>query len=96
MNNDIKKGTIIRTIALALALINQILTAFGHSAIPVSDAQVQEIVSLTFTIVMSAVTWWKNQSFSKEAITADRVMQALKSGAIDPKLVLELVDNIKS
>ena len=35
-SKKIELGTIIRTVVLALALINQVLTMSGHSPIPVS------------------------------------------------------------
>jgi len=73
----IKKDTIIRTVVLALALVNQILTATGHSIIPISDAQVTEAISLAFTIGASTWAWWKNNSFTKNAIKADKVLKDL-------------------
>ena len=56
----IKAETIIRTITLALALVNQILTSTGHSVIPVSDDQIAECISLAFTVGASLWAWWKN------------------------------------
>ena len=76
---SVKKDTIIRTIVLVLALVNQILTSTGHSVIPISDEQVTEIISLVFTIGASLWTWWKNNSFTKNAIEADNVLNELKS-----------------
>lgn len=75
----IKKETIIRTVVLALALINQILTVFDISVIPIDDAQITEFISLGFTICASVWAWWKNNSFSKEAIEADNVLSELRS-----------------
>lgn len=75
-----KKDTIIRTIVLALALINQILTSTGHSVIPVTDAEVSELVSLLFTIGAALWSWWKNNSFTKEAQEADDYLKKLKGG----------------
>jgi SPP1 family holin len=75
----IKKETIIRTVVLALALINQVLTAFGVSVIPIEDAQITEFISLAFTIGASTWAWWKNNSFTKEALQADEVLKELKS-----------------
>lgn len=75
---SIKKETIIRTVILALALINQILTAFGISVIPIGDDQITELLSLVFTIGASVWAWWKNNSFTKNAIEADKVLDQLK------------------
>ena len=75
---SVKKDTIIRTIVLVLALVNQILTSTGHSVIPISDDQVAELVSLVITIGASLWAWWKNNSFTKNAIEADKVLDRLK------------------
>ena len=76
---SVKKETIIRTVVLALALINQILTTFGVSVIPISDDQITEFLSLAFTIGASVWAWWKNNSFTKNAIQADKVLDDLKN-----------------
>ena len=76
----VSPGTIARTICLALALINQILTATGHSIIPIDDDTVQLLVSTIFTVIMAIVSWWKNNSFTQEAIEADEFMMQLKAG----------------
>ena len=76
----VKAETIVRTIVLALALINQILTATGHSVIPVNNEQVAELVSLIITIGASLWAWWKNNSFTQAALKADEVMRELKNG----------------
>lgn len=75
----ISAGTIARTIILCLALINQVLTATGHSMINIADEDVNLLVSTIFTIVTAIVAWWKNNSFTREAIEADEVMKNLKA-----------------
>ena len=77
---NISSGTIARTIILALALINQLLTVMGMSPIPIEDESITEVISLAVTIAASLAAWWKNQSFSPEAIEADKYMRKLKSG----------------
>ena len=74
-----KIDTIVRTIVLVLALVNQILTTTGHSVIPVTDDQIAEVVSLVITIGASLWTWWKNNSFTKEAIKADVFLDNLRN-----------------
>lgn len=79
MKNKVSTGTIVRTICLALALINQILTATGHSVIPIEDEVIQTLVSTVATIVMALITWWKNNSFTQAAMEGDKVMKQLKA-----------------
>lgn len=76
----IKAETIVRTVVLAVALINQILTSTGHSIIPLSDEQLTEIVSLLITVGASVWAWWKNNSFTKNAMLADEVLKELRNG----------------
>ena len=74
----IKTDTIVRTIVLTLALINQILTSTGPSVIPVSDEQITELITLVITIGASLWAWWKNNSFTQKALKADEVLDELK------------------
>ena len=71
----ISAGTIARTIILVLALVNQILTAIGHSVINISDESINTLISTGFTIVTAIVAWWKNNSFTQSALKADEVMR---------------------
>lgn len=75
----VKSGTIARTIILALALINQLLMAFGYNVINISDDTINTLVGTIFTIVTALVAFWKNNSFTPEAIEADEVMKELKA-----------------
>lgn len=75
-----KTSTIVRTICLALALINQLLLAAGYKALPITDDQVNVTVSTLLTVGVSIWAWWKNNSFTKPAIKADSVMKVLKNG----------------
>ena len=76
---QVKKETIVRTIVLAVALINQVLTLFGYSLIPISDVQINEFISLGFTIFASLWTWWQNNSFTENAILADEMLEKLNA-----------------
>lgn len=78
MNNNISAGTIARTIVLLLALANQILAMCGKQVLNIADDDIYQVVSILFTIGASAVAWWKNNSFTQEAIKADEIMAELK------------------
>lgn len=75
---NIKKETIIRTVILVVALINQGLTVAGVSLLPISDEQITEFLSLGLTIGASLWAWWKNNSFTADAIEADEYLKNLK------------------
>ncbi len=76
---QITSGTIARTAILILALVNQVLTATGHSVINISDENINTLISTGFTIVSAIIAWWKNNSFTQSAIMADEVMKEDKS-----------------
>ena len=79
----IKIDTIIRTICLCLALVNQCLSMAGHNLLPITDEQVSEAITLGFTIVTSLWAWWKNNSFTQAALVADEFMHDVKSGNLE-------------
>ncbi|MBD3861281.1 phage holin [Bacillus altitudinis] len=61
------KGTVIRTVLLFMALINQALILFGKPILPISEDQVTSLAetlylacSMVFTIVTTLVAWFKN------------------------------------
>ena len=70
--------TIARTAVLALALINQLLTVFGQNPLPVNDNMVYETVSIVFTAAASLWAWWKNNSFTQNALKADSYLKNMK------------------
>ena len=71
---NITKGTLIRTILLVLALINQILAVFGKSPIPIDDGTATNLISTVWTVIASLIAWWKNNSFTDKAIKADKML----------------------
>ena len=78
LNNKISAGTIARTAVLALALINQLLSALGKPVLPIEPAQLEQLISTGFTTVSALVNWWFNNSFTREAIQADAEFERLK------------------
>lgn len=72
----IKKGTIIRTACLLLAIVNYGLTIAGKSPLPIESETLTEVISFMFTTVASMVAWWKNNSFTQKAIEADELLHS--------------------
>ena len=79
MNFNITAGTIARTAVLLLALTNQMLSAMGKSPLPIESATVEQLVTAGITTIAALVAWWKNNSFTKEAIAADKEYDRLKA-----------------
>ena len=76
--NNITAGTIARTIVLILALANQVLAMSGKQVLNIADDDIYQVVSIVFTISASVWSWWKNNSFSVNAINADKYLNKLK------------------
>ena len=78
----IKIDTIARTIVLFIALANQVLAIAGKEVFPVTEDQVYQIVTLVATVGAAVWAWWKNNSFTANAIKADEVLAELKGGKV--------------
>ena len=88
MNTEVSLGTISRTVFLALALVNSLLTAFGKNPLPFSDEELYAGVSSVVTVIASLLAWWKNNSFTKEAVKADKYLFEQKRSRITKMSVL--------
>ncbi|MBB6446860.1 phage holin [Bacillus benzoevorans] len=69
------KGTKIRTIVLAVALLNQFLTAFGFSTIPGTSEEQYLFISTVFTAVTSITAWFKNNYVTAKGVKQKEVLQ---------------------
>ena len=74
----IKKDTIIRTIVMVIALMNQALVIFGKEALPWSEDEVYTGLSYLATAASTVWAWWKNNSFTQNAIAADRYLEEIR------------------
>lgn len=74
----IEPATIARTAVLALALANQILSVAGMSPLPIDSATLEPWVTTGITTAAALWAWWKNNSFTPEAIRADELMKEMK------------------
>lgn len=76
----VSTGAIVRVVLLVLAIINSFLSAFG--VIPeeiVGNDQAYVIASQIITALVAAWNSWKNNSFTQNAIKADKYLACLKS-----------------
>ena len=83
MKTQIKTETIIRTVVVMVALINQILAICGKEALPLYESDIVQIITLGATIASSLWAWWKNNSFTQNAIEADKYLEQMKKNDID-------------
>lgn len=67
----IEISTLVRTVVLAAALVNQFLQIAGFSPLPVGEEELYEIFTGIFTAGAALWSWWKNNSFTQKALEAD-------------------------
>lgn len=75
---SISKSTIVRAIMLVIVIINLVLKHFGIDIINVSENEVLSFVEIVIELAVIIVAFWKNNSFSKNAIKADEFLKKLK------------------
>ena len=73
-----KKSTIIRSICLLIVLINFVLRSTGHDVLNIDESQIAETVEMIISIAVIVLSWWKNNSFTKNAQKADKYLEDLK------------------
>jgi len=73
-------GLIIRTAVLIYALFNNALVLSGVNALPFADEQVEMVFAEALTVGATLWAWWKNNSVTKDAQSADKYMRKLKQG----------------
>ena len=74
----IQPATIARTAVLALALANQLLSVAGLSPLPIDSATLEPWVTTGLTTAAALWAWWKNNSFTPEAIRADELLKEMR------------------
>lgn len=80
MDNKVSIGTITRTIVTLVAVVNVICSWMGWNPLEISESDIYECVSVIALVGATVASWWKNNSFTKSAIQADKIMKELKEG----------------
>lgn len=97
---NVSKKTIIRTVLMLVALVNLILNLTGKKTLPFTDDEISMGVAAVLDAIATIWVWWKNNSFTAEAITADEYLASLKDetdrgGGTSDKTNLGLVEYCK-
>lgn len=75
--SNISAGTIARTLFLLVSLINGACGIFGFTSLDIDENTIYTVVTGLTTIVSAVLAFWKNNSFTKEAIEADKYKENL-------------------
>lgn len=73
-----KKSTIVRSILLLIVLINMVLKATGKDVINIDESQIYDFVEMLISVGIIVLSWWKNNSFTENAIEADKYLEELR------------------
>ena len=74
--SGVTKEVWIRTIVLIVALINQALRMLGFDVLPFAEDEVADAITIVLTVFASLWAWWKNNSFTGKAQSADRILRS--------------------
>ena len=74
----ISKSTIVRTILVAVVVINFFLEKLGLDIIKTDENTVMMLVETLIEVAVIAVGFWKNNSYSQNAIKADKFLCTLR------------------
>ncbi|MCY9334132.1 phage holin [Bacillus spizizenii] len=76
------KGTVVRTVLLLIALINQTMLMFGKSPLDITDVQVNQLAdalytagSVAFTIGTTLAAWFKNNYVTEKGRKQKELMK---------------------
>lgn len=86
----IQKGTILRTAALVIAIINQIFAVLANTF--VTEQLWYQIATLVVTIVTVLLNWWQNNDFTPAARLATEVLNAMEDGKLTQDEIKEIVE----
>ena len=71
---NVKAGTWARLILMVISLVNMALAAAGKAPIPADYNELYTIVSVVFSVLVGISAYWKNNSFTEAAETADKYL----------------------
>lgn len=75
---NVSKGTIVRGVIMVLVVVNYILSALGINPIIVDENILGNTITIVLTVGTFLVSYWKNNSFTKAALEADKKLKELK------------------
>ena len=87
---NVDKGTIIRSVALILAIINQVIAVLGATSF--ASALWYQIVSIIVTIAIAFINAWENNDWTYFAKLGTKVLDALEDGKLTKEEVIEMLE----
>ena len=75
---QVTKSTLVRTILVALVIVNFVLEKCGIDVIPADEYTILMFVETAIEIAILIVGFWKNNSYTKNAIKDDEFLKRLR------------------
>ena len=79
----LKKGTVVRTILQILAYVNQLIALLGSTSF--ANNAVYQWIAFAITVIITAISYWYNNDWSKFAQVSGDIFDMLKDGRITPE-----------
>ena len=90
---SLKAGTVIRTILQVLVYINQLLIMVGQSPLGMNPIYIW--ISFGVTVLVTALSYWYNNDWSKFAQISGSIYDILKDGKVTKEEVEDFVNKHK-
>lgn len=87
--------SVISIVVLIVALVNTILHMFGYNTLPISNDDIENIISSIFIIGASAYTTYKNLNVSTASQVAQEITNLIKKGELLVDDVDKFIDKFK-
>lgn len=94
--NGINKQSIVGIVILIIALVNAILQMLGIHTLPISNEEVDSVISIIFLIGSTVYSVYKNFNITPASQTAQKITDAIKNGEILIDQVEDIVEKCKA
>ena len=90
------KKTIVRLVALGLAILNMVFGIFGWTPIPMDGTAeaIYEVVSIVAMVGTSIWNMWKNNNFTAAAKLVQKILEAIKKGKLSVEIVEKWLEGV--
>ena len=91
----ITSEAVISIILQIIAVVNMALQMIGFDTLPISNENVTVIISLLFTIIITAWNTWKNRNLTKASQEAQQITDMIKNGEVMVDEIVEVIQGFK-
>ena len=93
-NLKVSASTFISLALLILGIINLVLQALGKPALNFGKQEVTVFITALYTLIVGVWAWYKNHNVTKEALTAQVILDGLKQGLVDTQALLDAYESL--